>query len=179
VALSGKASRSLTSAGKTRIQEGQVCSRDHHQHVSRTLIGVRLRQLRERSDVPIPTAARRLGVPQATVLRMEFGDPKIRCRPTMVAELSRIYGAENDVARSLAETAELVQAGSRFDPYSGVLPLGLERCVDVEPCATAIRAYGPDLLPSCFRPASTPGGSAGSAVRCGRESVFSGLASTA
>jgi hypothetical protein len=110
---------------------------------------------------------------------MEFGDPKIRCRPAMVAELGRIYGAENDVARSLAEAAALVQAGSRFDPYSGVLPLGLERCVDVEPCATAIRAYGSDLLPSLLQTGQYAGGSAGSAVRCGRESVFSGLASTA
>lgn len=61
-------------------------------HASRTLIGVRLRQLRECSGVPIPTAAGKLGVPQSTVLRMELGDPNIRCRPTMIAQLGRCDG---------------------------------------------------------------------------------------
>ncbi len=128
-----------------------MCKPDNRKPVSRTLPGLRLRHLREHSGIPIPTVARKLGIAQATLLRIETGDPKIRCRPTMIAELSGIYGATDDVTRALSEAAELIRTGSRFDLHRNVLPLGLERCVDVEQCASMIRSHGAGRVPSLLQ----------------------------
>ena len=117
-------------------------------YVTRLLLGWRLRGLREEAGVRVEDAARKVGIAQATVWRIEKGDVRCRCRSRDIVSLSRQYGAGADLAGALGRVASEVKA---LSPSRGLLADELEVSLGLECSAERIRCYGAEYVPVLFQ----------------------------
>lgn len=116
--------------------------------VTRLLLGWRLRGLREKAGVRVEDAARKAGISQATVWRIEKGDVRCRCRSRDIIRLSRQYGARPGLANDLGRVASEVKA---LSPARGLLADEMEVSLGLECSADRICCYGAEYVPDLFQ----------------------------
>lgn len=118
---------------------------------SRVLLGLYLRQLRERTGMSTWQAADKLGIAKATVWQLERGDPRIPFRWNTIEKMGQMYGATDETLAELLVRVRAVREGHWLDAFRDVLPRELEGCLDVESLAARIRVYESETVPSLLQ----------------------------
>lgn len=117
--------------------------------VGRIVLGLRLRDLRERAGCSYEEAARALSVNAATVRRMEKAE--VGLKPLFVEKLLETYGvgqAEIDAFLALVEESRKPGWWHRF---RDVLPDWFGLYVSLEGAANLIRGYEPHCVPGLLQ----------------------------
>jgi transcriptional regulator with XRE-family HTH domain len=115
----------------------------------RLALGAQLRRLREARGITRGAAGEVLEVSDSRIKGLESG--RTACRPCEVTALLAFYGVDDDSERgTLLALAEQSNAPGWWQPYSDVVPAGLQAYLDLEHSADVIRSYEaqgiPDLL---------------------------------
>lgn len=92
-----------------------------------------------------------LGVASATVWLLERGDLRVPYWWSCIEKLGRLYGAADETVAELSVRTRAVRGGSWLDVFRDVVPRDLASCLDVESCATRVRVYEGEAVPSLLQ----------------------------
>ncbi|MCF6522922.1 helix-turn-helix transcriptional regulator [Streptomyces sp. JJ36] len=117
--------------------------------VGQIVLGLRLRDLRERAGVSFEAAARALSVNPTTVRRMEKAE--VGLKPVYVEKLLQVYGVPQ--AECVAFLGLVEEAGNPgwWHRFRDVLPPWFSLYVSLEESAALIRAYEPHCVPGLLQ----------------------------
>lgn len=117
--------------------------------VGQIVLGLRLKELRERAGRSFDEAARTLRVNATTVRRMEKAE--VGLKAPYVEKLLRVYGVDEEAAaRFLAEVDEANKPGW-WHELRDVLPSWSGRYLGLEQEASLIRSYEPHCVPGLLQ----------------------------
>ncbi|MEU4893961.1 helix-turn-helix transcriptional regulator [Streptomyces sp. NPDC044780] len=117
--------------------------------VGQMVLGMRLRDLREKAGVSYDQAARALHVNQTTVRRMEKAEVGLKL--PYVEKLLQTYGAEQEEIDSFLALAEEANRPGWWHRFRDVLPDWFSLYVSLEGAASRIRAYEPHFIPGLLQ----------------------------
>ncbi|MBL1098742.1 helix-turn-helix domain-containing protein [Streptomyces coffeae] len=117
--------------------------------VGQMVLGMRLRDLREKADVSYEEAARALHVNQTTVRRMEKAEVGLKL--PYVEKLLQTYGAEQEEIDAFLALAEDANRPGWWHRFRDVLPDWFSLYVSLEGAASRIRAYEPHFVPGLLQ----------------------------
>jgi transcriptional regulator with XRE-family HTH domain len=117
--------------------------------VGQMVLGMRLRDLRERAGVGYDEAAKALHVNQTTVRRMEKAEVGLKL--PYVEKLLQTYGVQRSEIDDFLALAEEANKPGWWYPYRDVLPDWFSLYVSLEGAASRIRAYEPHFIPGLLQ----------------------------
>ncbi|WP_338017984.1 helix-turn-helix transcriptional regulator [Streptomyces taklimakanensis] len=117
--------------------------------VGRIVLGLRLRDLRERAGCSFEEAARALSVNAATVRRMEKAE--VGLKPLFVEKLLETYGVERREIDSFLALVEESRRPGWWHRFRDVLPDWFGLYVSLEGAANVIRGYEPHCVPGLLQ----------------------------
>ncbi|MEU8828007.1 helix-turn-helix transcriptional regulator [Streptomyces sp. NPDC048636] len=117
--------------------------------VGQMVLGMRLRDLREKAGVGYEEAARALHVNQTTVRRMEKAEVGLKL--PYVEKLLQTYGAEQEEIDAFLALAEDANRPGWWHRFRDVLPDWFSLYVSLEGAASRIRAYEPHFVPGLLQ----------------------------
>jgi transcriptional regulator with XRE-family HTH domain len=117
--------------------------------VGRIVLGLRLRDLRERAGCSFEEAARALSVNAATVRRMEKAE--VGLKPLFVEKLLETYGVERREIDSFMALVEESRKPGWWHRFRDVLPDWFGLYVSLEGAASVIRGYEPHCVPGLLQ----------------------------
>ncbi|GAA2442036.1 helix-turn-helix transcriptional regulator [Streptomyces macrosporus] len=113
------------------------------------MLGLRLRDLRERAGCSFEEAARALSVNAATVRRMEKAE--VGLKPLFVEKLLETYGVERPEIDAFLELVEESRKPGWWHRFRDVLPDWFGLYVSLEGAANLIRGYEPHCVPGLLQ----------------------------
>ncbi|OEV04271.1 helix-turn-helix domain-containing protein [Streptomyces oceani] len=117
--------------------------------VGQIVLGLRLRDLRDRAGVSFDEAAKALSVNQTTIRRMEKAE--VGLKPVYVEKLLQVYGVpESETASFMTLVEEALNPGW-WHRFRDVLPSWFSLYVSLEESASIIRAYEPHCVPGLLQ----------------------------
>ncbi|MGW7351818.1 helix-turn-helix transcriptional regulator [Streptomyces sp. Z26] len=119
--------------------------------VGQIVLGLRLRDLRERAGVSFEQAARALSVNQTTIRRMEKAD--VGLKPVYVEKLLQVYDVPESETGSFLSLVEEAGNPGWWHRFRDVLPTWFSLYVSLEESANLIRAYEPHCVPGLLQTA--------------------------
>lgn len=117
--------------------------------VGQMVLGMRLRDLREKAGVSYDQAAKALHVNQTTVRRMEKAEVGLKL--PYVEKLLQTYGAEQEEIEVFLSLAEDANKPGWWHRFRDVLPDWFSLYVSLEGAASRIRAYEPHFIPGLLQ----------------------------
>ncbi|MDT0546389.1 MULTISPECIES: helix-turn-helix transcriptional regulator [unclassified Streptomyces] len=117
--------------------------------VGQMVLGMRLRDLREKAGVSYDQAAKALHVNQTTVRRMEKAEVGLKL--PYVEKLLQTYGAEQEEIEAFLSLAEDANRPGWWHRFRDVLPDWFSLYVSLEGAASRIRAYEPHFIPGLLQ----------------------------
>ncbi|WP_129838739.1 helix-turn-helix transcriptional regulator [Streptomyces sp. RFCAC02] len=117
--------------------------------VGQIVLGLRLRDLRERAGCTFADAANALSVNTTTVRRMEKAE--VGLKPLYVKALLERYGVPADEAASFLRLVEEANRPGWWHRFRDVLPDWFSLYVSLENEASLIRAYEPHCVPGLLQ----------------------------
>ncbi|MFR9675559.1 helix-turn-helix domain-containing protein [Streptomyces sp. TR06-5] len=117
--------------------------------VGHIVLGLRLRDLRERAGLGFDQAAEALSVNPTTVRRMEKAE--VGLKPVYVEKLLQVYGTEPDERLAFLERVGEVNGPGWWHRYRDLLPGGFGQLVSLEGSASLMRAYEPHCVPDLLQ----------------------------
>ncbi|MDT3396886.1 helix-turn-helix transcriptional regulator [Streptomyces sp. B1866] len=117
--------------------------------VGQMVLGMRLRDLREKAGVSYAEAARALHVNQTTVRRMEKAEVGLKL--PYVEKLLRTYGTREEEITAFLRLAEEANRPGWWHRFRDVLPDWFGLYVSLEGAASRIRAYEPQFVPGLLQ----------------------------
>ncbi|WP_432014639.1 helix-turn-helix domain-containing protein [Streptomyces cucumeris] len=117
--------------------------------VGQMVLGMRLRDLREKAGVSYEAAAKALHVNQTTVRRMEKAEVGLKL--PYVEKLLQTYGAEQEEIDAFLALAEDANRPGWWHRFRDVLPDWFSLYVSLEGAASRIRAYEPHFVPGLLQ----------------------------
>ncbi|MFI2026353.1 helix-turn-helix domain-containing protein [Streptomyces buecherae] len=117
--------------------------------VGQIVLGMRLRDLREKAEVSYEQAAKALHVNQTTVRRMEKAEVGLKL--PYVEKLLRTYGIPDEEVSSFLRLAEEANRPGWWHRFRDVLPDWFSLYVSLEGAASLIRAYEPHFVPGLLQ----------------------------
>ncbi|SEP62807.1 helix-turn-helix domain-containing protein [Streptomyces radiopugnans] len=117
--------------------------------VGRIVLGLRLRDLRERAGCSFEEAAAALSVNAATVRRMEKAE--VGLKPLFVEKLLETYGVERQEIDSFLALVEESRKPGWWHRFRDVLPDWFGLYVSLEGSASVIRGYEPHCVPGLLQ----------------------------
>ncbi|MER0245077.1 helix-turn-helix transcriptional regulator [Streptomyces sp. HSW2009] len=119
--------------------------------VGQIVLGMRLRDLREKAGVTFEEAAKALHVNQTTVRRMEKAEVGLKL--PYVEKLLRTYGVPDDEVGPFLELAGEANQPGWWHRFRDVLPDWFSLYVSLEGAASLIRTYEPHFVPGLLQTA--------------------------
>jgi transcriptional regulator with XRE-family HTH domain len=119
--------------------------------VGQIVLGLRLRDLRERAGCTFSDAARALSVNTTTVRRMEKAE--VGLKPLYVRALLDLYGVEAEEKASFLALVEEANRPGWWHRFRDVLPDWFSLYVSLESEASLIRGYEPHCVPGLLQTA--------------------------
>lgn len=119
--------------------------------VGQIVLGLRLRDLRERAGISFDEAARALSVNQTTIRRMEKAD--VGLKPVYVEKLLEVYDVPEAETESFLALVEEAGNPGWWHGFRDVLPSWFSLYVSLEEAADVIRAYEPHCVPGLLQTA--------------------------
>lgn len=119
--------------------------------VGQIVLGLRLKDLRERAGVTFEQAARALSVNQTTIRRMEKAD--VGLKPVYVEKLLQVYDVPESETESFLTLVEAAMNPGWWHRFRDVLPSWFSLYVSLEESAGIIRAYEPHCVPGLLQTA--------------------------
>lgn len=113
------------------------------------VLGMRLRDLREKAGISYEEAARALHVNQTTVRRMEKAEVGLKL--PYVEKLLQTYGVSREETETFLSLAEEANRPGWWHRYRDVLPEWFSLYVSLEGVASRIRAYEPHFVPGLLQ----------------------------
>ncbi|SOD61755.1 Helix-turn-helix domain-containing protein [Streptomyces zhaozhouensis] len=120
--------------------------------VGQIVLGLRLKELRERARCSFADAAAALSVNSTTVRRMEKAE--VGLKPLYVKALLERYGVAAEEAESFLRLVEEANRPGWWHGYRDVLPDWFSLYVSLEGEASLIRAYEPHCVPGLLQTAA-------------------------
>ncbi|AKH85852.1 XRE family transcriptional regulator [Streptomyces sp. CNQ-509] len=121
--------------------------------VCRSVLGSRLRRLRQDRGIQLQAAAREIGASVAKLCRLELGQGG--CKDHDVAALLDFYGVtDEDVLDEFAALTRGANAPSWWQEYSDLIPSQAETHLGLEEAATVIRSYQSQRIPDLLQTAA-------------------------
>lgn len=117
--------------------------------VGRIVLGLRLRDLREKAGCSFEEAAAALSVNAATVRRMEKAE--VGLKPLFVEKLLETYGVERQEIDSFLALVEESRKPGWWHRFRDVLPDWFGLYVSLEGSASVIRGYEPHCVPGLLQ----------------------------
>ncbi|QKV91066.1 helix-turn-helix domain-containing protein [Streptomyces sp. NA02950] len=117
--------------------------------VGQMVLGMRLRDLREKAGISYEEAARALHVNQTTIRRMEKAEVGLKL--PYVEKLLQTYGAEQEEVDAFLALAEDANRPGWWHRFRDVLPDWFSLYVSLEGSASRIRAYEPHFVPGLLQ----------------------------
>ncbi|MFP8882753.1 helix-turn-helix domain-containing protein [Streptomyces mangrovi] len=117
--------------------------------VGRIVLGLRLRDLREKAGCSFEEAAAALSVNAATVRRMEKAE--VGLKPLFVEKLLETYGVERQEIDSFLALVEESRRPGWWHRFRDVLPDWFGLYVSLEGSASVIRGYEPHCVPGLLQ----------------------------
>lgn len=117
--------------------------------VGQIVLGLRLRDLRERAGYSFTDAAHALSVNTTTVRRMEKAE--VGLKPPYVEKLLQMYGLSEEEAASFLSLVEEANQPGWWHSFRDVLPAWFSLYVSLEGEASLIRAYEPHCVPGLLQ----------------------------
>jgi transcriptional regulator with XRE-family HTH domain len=117
--------------------------------VPRRQLGRYLRELRVAAGLTARAAARELERSEPTLWRIENGHTATRSLD--VEQMCRLYGADQDMAKTLMALAKETRARGWWQAYGDVVPGWLDLYIGLEAAATRIDWYHSELVPGLFQ----------------------------
>ncbi|GEB47634.1 MULTISPECIES: helix-turn-helix domain-containing protein [Streptomyces] len=117
--------------------------------VGQIVLGLRLRDLRERAGCSFNDAAHALSVNTTTVRRMEKAE--VGLKPPYVEKLLRVYGLSDEEVESFLSFVEEANRPGWWHSFRDVLPAWFSLYVSLEGEASLIRAYEPHCVPGLLQ----------------------------
>ncbi|MGK5499626.1 helix-turn-helix domain-containing protein [Streptomyces sp. URMC 125] len=117
--------------------------------VGQIVLGLRLRDLRERAGWSFEAAARVLSVTTSTVRRMEKAE--VGLRPLYVKALLESYGVGEDEVEAFLALVEKANKPGWWHRFRSVLPDWFSLYVSLESEASLIRSYEPHCVPGLLQ----------------------------
>jgi transcriptional regulator with XRE-family HTH domain len=118
--------------------------------MSRMLLGVQLRRLREAARVSREEAGYAIRASESKISRLELG--RIGVKPRDVADLLTLYGVGDISERAvLLAVVEQANAPGWWLPYKDVLPGWFEPYLGLEQAASLIRTYEVQFVPGLLQ----------------------------
>jgi transcriptional regulator with XRE-family HTH domain len=117
--------------------------------VPRRQLGRYLRDLRVAAGLTARAAARELERSEPTLWRIENGHTATRSLD--VEQMCRLYGADQDLAKTLVALAKETRARGWWQAYGDVVPGWLDLYIGLEAAATRIDWYHSELVPGLFQ----------------------------
>lgn len=119
--------------------------------VGQMVLGLRLRDLRERAECSFTEAAHALSVNTTTVRRMEKAE--VGLKPPYVEKLLRTYGVPAQEADAFMTLVDEANRPGWWHNFRDVLPHWFSLYVSLEGEASLIRAYEPHCVPGLLQTA--------------------------
>ncbi|MGW8377357.1 helix-turn-helix domain-containing protein [Actinacidiphila sp. SB3-2] len=113
------------------------------------VLGLRLRELREKAGCSFTDAARALSVNTTTVRRMEKAE--VGLKPPYVEKLLREYGVPDPETEAFLALVEEANRPGWWHNFRDVLPAWFSLYVSLEGEASLIRAYEPHCVPGLLQ----------------------------
>ncbi|MEU9793693.1 helix-turn-helix transcriptional regulator [Streptomyces sparsogenes] len=117
--------------------------------VGQMVLGMRLRDLREKAGVGYDEAAKALHVNQTTVRRMEKAEVGLKL--PYVEKLLQTYGVDQEEIETFLSLAEDANRPGWWHRFRDVLPDWFSLYVSLEGAASRIRAYEPHFIPGLLQ----------------------------
>ncbi|GAA2634555.1 helix-turn-helix transcriptional regulator [Streptomyces axinellae] len=117
--------------------------------VGQIVLGLRLRELRERAGCSFNEAAYALSVNTTTVRRMEKAE--VGLKPPYVEKLLKVYGLSEEETDSFLSLVEEANRPGWWHGFRDVLPAWFSLYVSLEGEASLIRAYEPHCVPGLLQ----------------------------
>lgn len=117
--------------------------------VGQIVLGLRLRDLRERAGCSFNDAAYALSVNTTTVRRMEKAE--VGLKPPYVEKLLKVYGLTDPETESFLSLVEEANQPGWWHDFRDVLPGWFSLYVSLEGEASLIRAYEPHCVPGLLQ----------------------------
>ncbi|MET7904951.1 helix-turn-helix transcriptional regulator [Streptomyces sp. NPDC005336] len=117
--------------------------------VGQMVLGMRLRDLREKAGLSYDQAAKALHVNQTTVRRMEKAEVGLKL--PYAEKLLQTYGAGQEEIESFLALAEEANRPGWWQRFRDVLPDWFSLYVSLEGAASRIRAYEPHFVPGLLQ----------------------------
>ncbi|MEU5613178.1 helix-turn-helix domain-containing protein [Streptomyces sparsogenes] len=117
--------------------------------VGQMVLGMRLRDLREKAGVGYDEAAKALHVNQTTVRRMEKAEVGLKL--PYVEKLLQTYGVDQEEIDTFLSLAEDANRPGWWHRFRDVLPDWFSLYVSLEGAASRIRAYEPHFIPGLLQ----------------------------
>ncbi|WP_181766045.1 helix-turn-helix domain-containing protein [Streptomyces albidus (ex Kaewkla and Franco 2022)] len=117
--------------------------------VGQMVLGMRLRDLRERAGCSFADAAAALSVNTTTIRRMEKAE--VGLKPPYVEKLLKTYGIPEAEAASFLSLVEEANRPGWWHRFRDVLPSWFSLYVSLEGEASLIRAYEPHCVPGLLQ----------------------------
>lgn len=121
--------------------------------VCRSVLGSRLRRLRQDRGIQLQAAARQIGASVAKLCRLELGQGG--CKDYDIAALLDFYGVtDEDELDEFAALTRGANAPSWWQEYSDLIPSQAETHLGLEEAATVIRSYQSQRIPDLLQTAA-------------------------
>lgn len=117
--------------------------------VGQIVLGLRLRELREKAGHSFDHAAKALRVNQTTVRRMERAE--VGLKPVYVEKLLQTYGASPKETEDFLAMVDEANRPGWWHKFRDVLPDWFTLYVSLEGAASLIRAYEPHCVPGLLQ----------------------------
>ncbi len=118
--------------------------------VSRMVMGMRLRRLRETRGLSYEDAGQAIRAPGSEIGRMELGRTGVRVRD--VADLCTLYGVTDQIERTtLLGLARRANSPEWWHPYRDLVPGWFEGYLGLEQAASLIRSYEVQFIPGLLQ----------------------------
>ncbi|MDT0380365.1 helix-turn-helix transcriptional regulator [Streptomyces sp. DSM 42041] len=117
--------------------------------VGQIVLGLRLRDLREKAGVSFDRAAEALRVNPTTVRRMEKAE--VGLKPVYVEKLLQVYGVGHAEGLAFLSLVEEANNPGWWHRFRDVLPSWFSLYVSLEESASVIRAYEPQCVPGLLQ----------------------------
>ncbi|MEU1732883.1 helix-turn-helix transcriptional regulator [Streptosporangium sp. NPDC020145] len=118
--------------------------------VLRMLLGVRLRRLREVSNISLEEAGETIRASRSKISRLELGRTGFKQRD--VADLLTLYGLTDEAERAtLLAMAKQASRRGWWHPYSDLVPSWFDAYLGLEQAADVIRGYEVQLIPELLQ----------------------------
>ncbi|MER5624705.1 helix-turn-helix transcriptional regulator [Streptosporangium sp. NPDC002544] len=117
--------------------------------VRRRQLGMELRRLRERANVPAIEAGEHIGRSDSTISRFETG--RVTIRQKVLVQLLDLYKAADDETQAVLDLAREASKRGWWHAHGDAVPPWFEVFIGLEAEATSIQTYQPQLIPGLLQ----------------------------